>query len=76
MLMPMAMLGGAMIPQFAMPGWMLAAGSVSPVKWAILAIEGAVWRGFGAAEMLLPCAILLTFGLICFTIGVRALREA
>jgi ABC-2 type transport system permease protein len=76
LLMPMAMLGGAMIPQFVMPSWMLTLGNISPVKWAILAIEGAVWRGLTFSEMLLPCVILLTFGAICFAIGVRGLREA
>lgn len=76
MLMPMAMLGGAMIPQFVMPAWMLTAGNISPVKWAILAMEGALWRGFSLAEMVMPCAILLAFGALCFTIGVRGLRDA
>jgi ABC-type multidrug transport system permease subunit len=41
MLMPMAMLGGAMIPQFVMPAWMLAVANLSPIKWALLGIEGA-----------------------------------
>lgn len=73
--MPLAMFGGAMMPQFVMPAWMIAAGNLSPIKWTILAIEGAVWRGFSPSEMLLPCAILLTFGAVCFAIGVRALRD-
>lgn len=76
MLMPMMLFGGGMIPQFVMPGWMQAAGNLSPVKWAILGIEGAMWRDFTVAEMVLPCAILLTFGVICFAIGVRGLRDA
>ena len=75
MLMPMTLLGGGMMPQFIMPAWMQTAGNVSPVKWAILAIEGGVWRGFGLSEMLLPCAILLAFGAFCFAIGVRGLRD-
>jgi ABC-2 type transport system permease protein len=76
MLMPMAMLGGAMVPQFVMPPWMLTLSHISPIKWAILAIEGAVWRGFSAAEMVMPVAILLGFGALCFAVGVRGLREA
>jgi ABC-2 type transport system permease protein len=72
----MAMLGGAMIPQFIMPPWMLTLGHISPVKWAILAIEGAVWRGFSLAEMVVPCAILLGFGAFCFVVGIRGLGEA
>jgi ABC-type multidrug transport system permease subunit len=76
LLMPMAMLGGAMIPQFLRPAWMLAAGNLSPIKWALVGMEGALWRGFALAEMALPCLILLGFGAICFAIGVRGLREA
>jgi linearmycin/streptolysin S transport system permease protein len=76
MLMPMAMLGGAMIPQFVMPARMLAVANVSPIKWALLGIEGALWRGFTLAEMALPCLVLLGFGAICFAVGVRGLREA
>ncbi|MGE3191097.1 MAG: ABC transporter permease, partial [Vicinamibacterales bacterium] len=75
LMMPMALFGGAMIPQFAMPPWMLTLGALSPIKWAILAIEGAVWRGFSPAEMALPCAILVGFGLACFLVGVRGLAE-
>ena len=45
-LLVMAMLGGGMVPLFVMPAWMATASNVSPVKWAILALEGALWRGF------------------------------
>ena len=76
MLMPMTMFGGGMMPQFIMPPWMQMVGNLSPVKWAILGIEGAVWRNFTFTEMLLPCAILLAFGAVCFGVGVRGLREA
>ena len=75
MLMPMTLLGGGMMPQFVMPSWMQTAGNVSPVKWAILGLEGAMWRGFTFTEMLLPCGILLAFGAVCFAIGVRGLRD-
>jgi ABC-2 type transport system permease protein len=75
MLMPMTMFGGGMVPQFIMPPWMQLIGHASPVKWAILGMEGAVWRGFSLNEMLLPSGILLAFGAVCFAVGVRALRE-
>ena len=75
MLMPMTLFGGGMMPQFIMPPWMRTVGNLSPVKWAILGMEGAVWRGFSLGEMLGPAAILLGFGVVCFTIGVRALRD-
>jgi len=64
-----SMLGGGMIPLIAMPPWMQNASSVSPVKWAILGFEGAIWRGFGPAEMILPCAVLIGVGLLGLSLG-------
>src|SRR5262245_26610990 len=74
-MMPMAMLGGGMIPLIAMPPWMLVASHFSPVKWGILALEGAIWRRFTFVEMLTPCAILLAVGAIGFTVGVLWLKR-
>ena len=51
----MAMIGGGMLPLFFMPQWLQTFSSISPVKWAILALEGAIWRGFTPVEMLKPC---------------------
>lgn len=48
--------------------------SASPVKWAILALEGATWRAFSPAEMALPCGILFGVGLATFTVGARFFR--
>lgn len=75
-LMPLAMLGGGMVPLIAMPDWMQTASNVSPIKWGILALEGAIWRGFSLREMLLPCAILVGVGVVCFALGVRNLSRA
>lgn len=72
-MMPFAMLGGAMVPLFAMPAWMQDLGSVSPVKWAVLALEGAIWRGLTLQEMLLPCGILIAVGAAGFGLGVAIL---
>jgi linearmycin/streptolysin S transport system permease protein len=76
-MMPMAMLGGGMIPLIAMPGWLYQLSSLSPVKWGILGLEGAIWRGFSVGEMLLPCGILLAVGAVGFVAGaqVLSLRE-
>jgi len=68
----MAMLGGGMLPLVFMPAWMQRVGSVSPVKWAIYAMEGAIWRDFSAAEMMLPCGILVGIGAVFFLIGAIA----
>jgi ABC-2 type transport system permease protein len=75
-LMPLAMFGGAMVPTFVMPQWMQSIGYISPVRWAMLAIEGGVWRNFSIAEMAAPCALLISVGVVCFMAGTRALKEA
>ncbi len=75
-LMPMSMLGGAMVPQFVMPQWMQTAGMISPIRWVVLAIEGGIWRQFTLNEMVLPCAILISVGIACFAAGTRGLKEA
>jgi len=76
MLMTMAMLGGAMMPLVFMPSWMRSISHFSPVKWGILAMEGAIWRDFTFVEMLGPCAILLAIGAAFFALGVIMLRRA
>jgi len=70
----MAMTGGGMIPLIAMPAWMQSVSSFSFVKWTVLAVEGAVWRDFTPAEMLLPCGILLGIGAVCFGVGTSLFR--
>jgi ABC-2 type transport system permease protein len=70
-LLVLSMLGGGMIPYFFMPSWMRALSNVSPVKWSILAMEGAVWRGFTLTEMLLPAGILVGTGALFFAVGLR-----
>jgi ABC-2 type transport system permease protein len=70
-MMPLYLLGGAMIPLMFMPPWMAGLGYLSPVRWAIIALEGAVWRDFGLAEMVVPCAILLAIAVITFVIGAK-----
>lgn len=66
----MAMIGGGMVPIFLMPQWMQQFASISPVKWSILAMEGALWREFTPLMMLTPCAILVAIGVACFLLGV------
>jgi ABC-2 type transport system permease protein len=73
-LMPMSMIGGAMIPLFAMPPWLVRLSVISPVKWAILAFEGATWRAFDLTEMLLPCGVLIGVGVVAFALGTRFVR--
>ncbi len=67
--MLMAMFGGGMVPLIFMPAFMLTLSSASPVKWSILALEGAIWRDFSLGEMLLPCGLLVAIGVVFFAIG-------
>jgi len=69
-----AMFGGAMIPLFVMPEWMKSLSDLSPVKWAILSFEGATWRNFSYAELMLPFGIMLALGVVCFLAGARMIR--
>ena len=75
-LMPLSMVGGAMVPTFVMPAWVQSISFISPIRWTMLAIEGGVWRNFSVAEMATPCALLITIGIACFFIGPRGLKEA
>jgi len=70
-----SMTGGGMVPLMMMPSWMVTISHISPVKWGILAIEGAVWRGFTFSEMMLPAAVLIGFGVVMFTIGAIKFRH-
>jgi ABC-2 type transport system permease protein len=74
-LLILAMVGGGMIPLFVMPGWMQRVSVVSPVNWAIRAMEGSIWRDFSAQQMLAPCAMLLAFGVVCFALGVFGFKR-
>ena len=68
-LMIFSMLGGGMVPLFVMPAWMRTLSDISPVKWSIVALEGAIWRDFSLSEMMLPCAVLLAFGAFFAVVG-------
>ena len=63
-----------MVPTFVMPAWMQSVSFISPIRWAMLAIEGGVWRNFTVAEMAMPCAILISVGIACFAVGTRGLQ--
>lgn len=67
--MVMAMFGGAMMPLAFMPGFMKTASNFSPVKWAIVSLEAAIWRDYTFTELLWPWSILLTIGGIGFILG-------
>ncbi len=70
----LAMIGGGTIPLFFLPPFMQTLSSISPFKWATLAFEGALWRGFSPADMALPAGVLLAFCIGGFAIGLYAMR--
>ncbi len=74
-LMIMAMLGGCMMPLAFMPSWLRPFSNISPVKWGIFALEGAIWRNFRFTEMIGPCLMLLAIGITSFLLGVIMLRR-
>ncbi|MHC5003310.1 MAG: ABC transporter permease [Planctomycetota bacterium] len=73
-LVVMAIIGGGAVPLFLMPQWLQSLATISPVKWAILALEGAIWRGYSWGEMVLPCAVLAGVGLVGMAGGALAFR--
>lgn len=75
-LLIMSMTGGGMVPLMFMPSWIAAASNFSPLKWCVLAFEGAIWRGFGWGDMVLPLGILIGIGLAGFGIGVTVMSRA
>lgn len=73
-LMPMAMIGGGMVPLFVMPGFLQKISVISPIRWGIQLLEGAVWRDFSWAEMAPGAGILLAVGVVGFALGSRIFR--
>ena len=66
-----------MVPLAAMPTWMQTLGAATPVRWGIVALEGATWRGLSAVELLAPIARLVAVGVACIGLSVVvAEREA
>jgi ABC-2 type transport system permease protein len=74
-IMIMAMIGGGMVPLAFMPSWLRPFSHISPVRWSIFALEGAIWRNFSISEMISPCGVLLAIGITAFFLGVFMLRR-
>jgi ABC-2 type transport system permease protein len=59
-----------MIPIMFMPEFIARMSVISPVRWAILSIEGAIWRDFTWTHLAQNSAVLLGFGLIGLLAGI------
>ena len=70
----LAMIGGGMIPLAFLPEWLESFNWISPIKWSILAMEGALWRQLTVGELLLPWGILVAVGLAAFALGAGLFR--
>ena len=68
-LLVLAMVGGAMVPASLMPEWLGPIAEMSPVRWAIVAYEGAMWRGWSFGALAVPCVKLIAVGSACFAVG-------
>jgi ABC-2 type transport system permease protein len=73
-LMIMSMFGGGMLPLFIMPSWMRAISYFSPIRWGVYSLEGSIWRGLSAGDLLVPCGMLVGVGAAFFAVGARAFR--
>lgn len=73
--MLIAMFGGGMIPLAFMPKLMTTLSFASPGRWSILALEGAIWRGFTPTEILFPCGVLVAIGSLCLVAGTFGLMK-
>ena len=74
-LLILAMFGGGMVPIEFLPEWMQNVGSATPIKWSIMAIEGALWRKFTYVELLWPGLLLFSWGTVCLIVGVRIFQR-
>lgn len=70
----LAMVGGGTVPLAFMPGFLRTLSGFSPFSWSILAVEGAVWRGMGLAEMLPSILVLVALGVAGMVLGLARLR--
>ncbi len=68
-LLLLTMFGGGMVPIEFLPIWMQHIGSISPVKWGVSAIEGALWRQFSYRDLRTSLMLLFAAGTSCLAIG-------
>lgn len=75
MLIVMALLGGAGVPEVVMPPPARAIADYVPVKWAIMAVEGPIRRDFSLAELAPYHLELILLGVGSYLAGVWVLRR-
>lgn len=75
-LLVLGMVGGIMVPRMIMPAWLVSVGAYSPVRWGLVALEHALWRGGGMRAWVEPAALLVGVGLLGLFAGALLLRRS
>jgi ABC-2 type transport system permease protein len=65
----MAALGGVMVPRFVMPNFMQTLGLITPHAWALMAYQDILIRGYGIAQILPECSVLMGFAAVFFGVA-------
>ncbi|MFO0940270.1 MAG: ABC transporter permease [Pirellulales bacterium] len=73
--MIMAMIGGCMIPIMFMPAFIANLSVVSPVRWAILSLEGAIWRDYSWSQLLASTSVLWGIGAVAIAVSIWKNRD-
>jgi ABC-2 type transport system permease protein len=67
-------IGGCWWPLEVVPGWMRAAGHISPAAWAMDAFHAIISYGAGWQAVALPCLVLLGYAALFIALGARLLK--
>lgn len=70
--LPMALLGGAMLPSFLFPDWVQSLQPLIPTYWATHGLASMTWRGSAWDAALMSSAALVGFAAVFLAIGLRA----
>ncbi len=70
----LAMLGGCYWPIEITSPFMQRIALLTPTGWAMMALKDVVARGMGVEAVVLPVAVLLTFGVVCLAVGIPRLK--
>ncbi len=69
-------IGGALTPLSTLPGWARAVAPATPSYWAMRGFRSIILDGASVGAVLLPCAILLLFGVGFGLVAARRFRFA
>ena len=67
-------LGGGLAPMEAMPAWAQRVGPFTPGYWAVSGYRSVIQNGGGLADVALPVAVLLVFGLVAAALAAVRFR--